>query len=52
MNLRNGRWGREEEIEMNIRKLGRVEGVLDLHKSVNELSLNLHKSGNELVQVW
>ena len=29
-------------------KLRRVEGVLHLHKSGNELSLDLHKSGNEL----
>ena len=48
MNLRNGRWG---EIEMNI---GNSEtqkgggGVLDLHKSGNELSLDLYKPGNEL----
>ena len=26
----------------------RVEGILDLHKSGNELSLDLHKSGNQL----
>ena len=40
-------WG---EIETNIRKFGNSEGwrgVLDLHKSGNELSLDLHKSGNE-----
>ena len=30
------------------RKLWRMEGVLDLHNSGNELSLDLHKSGNEL----
>ena len=29
-------------------KLRRVEGVLDLHKSGNDLSLDLHKSSNEL----
>ena len=33
---------------MNIGKLRRMEGILDLHKSGNELSLDLHKSGNEL----
>ena len=47
MNFKNGRWG---EIEMNLRsrnlELG-WRGVLDLHKSGNELSLDLHKSGNE-----
>ena len=43
-NLGNGRWR-----EIEIRKLGNFElGVLDLHKSGNELSLDLHKSSNEL----
>ena len=47
-NLRNRRWG---EIEMNIGKHGNSKGwrgILDLHKSGNELSLDLQKSGNEL----
>ena len=37
------------EIEMNIRKLRNwMEGILDLHKSGNGLSLDWYKSGNEL----
>ena len=39
------------EIEMNIRKTWKLrwlEGVLNLHKFGNELSLDLRKSGNEL----
>ena len=46
----NGRWGRRLKWTSDLEtwKLGTwVEGVLDLHKSGNELSLDLHKSGNE-----
>ena len=47
INLRNRGWGK---IETNIRNLELGwRGVLDFHKSGNELSLDLHKSGNELV---
>ena len=45
MNLGNGRCG---EIETNTGNSEEWKGVLDLHKSGNELSLDLHKSGNEL----
>ena len=46
----------QSKIETKIRKLRNlensnflwVEGVLDFHKSGNELSLDLHKFGNEL----
>ena len=60
MNLRNGRWGGgggDWNEHWKTQKLGTwVEGVLDLHKSGNELSLDLHKSGKwikfRLAQVW
>ena len=45
-NLGNGRWGRLKWTLENL-ELG-WRGVLYLHKSGNELSLDLHKSGNEL----
>ena len=45
MNLGNGRWGRLKQTSENSEGW---RGVLDLHKSGNELSLDLDKSGNEL----
>ena len=51
MNLGNRRWA-GERLQWTLENsetwnLG-VGGLLDLHKSGNELSLDLHKSGNEL----
>ena len=47
MNLGNGRWG-EIERTLENSETGKGRGVLDLHKSGNELCLDLHKSDNEL----
>ena len=47
MNLRNGSGGGRLKQTLESLEL-RWRGVLDLHKSNNDLSLDLHKYGNEL----